>query len=152
MQEIIIFLQPFILHVMVNIFFDPQNSFFPLDLIWVCSWIQITTIVDFFIFCLICFNIVFGFTKLNKVLFLGLCLSYNRHWARRGLKEGRKGYFSECNCSLFTLIPLHGLSTSSTAESQSLFAPFLFWKKTIHICLVVVSQDSQEALVFNRNT
>lgn len=89
------------------------------------------------------FNIVRGFTTLNTAFSWGLCLSYNRHWARRGTTGGEGGrniYFSECNSSLFTLIPLHGLNTSSTAASHSLLigplttkralsASLLFWNK-----------------------
>lgn len=70
----------------------------------------------------ILFNIVQAFTTLNTVFSLGFCLSYIRHWAWREFKGGkdRDIYFSECNSSLLTLIPLHGLNTSSTAASHSL--------------------------------
>lgn len=97
------------------------------------------------------FNIVQGFTTLNTVFSLGLCSSYNRHWARRGIKGGKEGenvYFSECNYSLFTLIPLHGLNTSSTAASPSLLSHLLtktsslwlplFWQKYIYLIIILV--------------
>lgn len=76
----------------------------------------------------IIFNIALGFTTLNTVLSLGLGLSYIRHWARRGTKGGMEGetfFVFECIFSLFTLIPLHGLNTNSTAASHSLIKPLM---------------------------
>lgn len=80
----------------------------------------------------ILFDIVQGFTTLNTVfrfLFkLYHTLGLERNEGREG---GRNIYFSECNSSLLTLIPLHGLNTSSTAASHSLLIGHLMAEQAI---------------------